>query len=98
MIHAWPETIRYLIILLACLAAGLNVALVVHAPRVLNAATAWRVLLLGKTGLLAYVITVTWVRRHAPLTWHVPLLGVSLVVVLVGLFLLDQDYRQRNRG
>lgn len=90
------EAVRWFLMLVACAIVGLNLALAAHASKVLNAARAWRVFVLGKCLLTGYVIVVLWAHRQYGWRWQMAPLAVALLTIVVGLFLLDREYRRRN--
>lgn len=81
---------RVAIICLGLIILGFNVAVIVHVDRLTAAANAWRVFMLGKSGITSYVIANLWirVRDDKEFSWLTVIACASLVVVLIGLWMM----------
>lgn len=87
---------KYALICGGLLILGFNVAVCVHAGRIVRAVTAWRLFIIGKSGLTAYVIVSMFDRLHDPLGYRGPLAAAAIVLTLVSLGLLHHAYKDRS--
>jgi hypothetical protein len=92
-----PETIRYLLIGVAFLVLGFNASLLYHTARIVRAVLAWRLFVLGKSGLTVYVIVSLWHYRHDSITWRIPLAATALALTLLGVALLELNHHHEER-
>jgi len=84
------DVIRIAIICIGLLILGFNVAVIWHVDRLTAAANAWRVFMVGKSGITIYVIANLWVRVRddREFSWLTAIACGSLIVVLIGLWMM----------
>jgi len=91
------ETVRVILIIAGFFVLGFNLAVVVHATRIVSAVVAWRLFILGKSLFTVFVIIALYDNLHShAFGWRIPLGAVAVTLTLISLVMLDHSYRRRN--
>lgn len=91
------ESFRVLLIVGGLFVLGFNIAVIWHAPLIVRAVRAWRLFIVGKSGLTVFVILALWANRDdREVGWRIPLATFSIGLTLVALAMLDHAYRRKT--
>lgn len=86
---SWEDIVRYAIVLEGCVLAGVNLALIAHAPEIFTRRTCsfWRIVLVAKT-IITCGAAGALLRTSGSLTWMGPVFAAGFTLALVGIGLL----------